>query len=300
MLGRGTNVLMQPEEGLETVFKNRIPIDPNEWLCLEKGLQNASMRAVDLLTPIGKGQRGLIVSPPKAGKTILLKQLCQAIVKTAPEVKTYCLLVDERPEEVTDFKRSVPAEVVSSSNDRPSDEHVALAQQFIKKVSREAADGADVVVLLDSLTRLARAHNAQANGRRTLSGGLDSRAMELPRKFFGAARNLEGGGSLTIIATILVDTGSRMDEVIFQEFKGTGNMELVLSRAAAESRLFPAINVRASGTRKEEKLLPPETLQGVWRLRRALSSLPDLEATRYLVDLVEKYPTNQSLLKTLI
>ncbi|MEK7288514.1 MAG: transcription termination factor Rho [Elusimicrobiota bacterium] len=291
---------MQPEEGLETVFKNRIPIDPNEWLCLEKGLQNASMRAVDLLTPIGKGQRGLIVSPPKAGKTILLKQLCQAIVKTAPEVKTYCLLVDERPEEVTDFKRSVPAEVVSSSNDRPSDEHVALAQQFIKKVSREAADGADVVVLLDSLTRLARAHNAQANGRRTLSGGLDSRAMELPRKFFGAARNLEGGGSLTIIATILVDTGSRMDEVIFQEFKGTGNMELVLSRAAAESRLFPAINVRASGTRKEEKLLPPETLQGVWRLRRALSSLPDLEATRYLVDLVEKYPTNQSLLKTLI
>ena len=178
MLGRGTNVLMQPEEGLETVFKNRIPIDPNEWLCLEKGLQNASMRAVDLLTPIGKGQRGLIVSPPKAGKTILLKQLCQAIVKTAPEVKTYCLLVDERPEEVTDFKRSVPAEVVSSSNDRPSDEHVALAQQFIKKVSREAADGADVVVLLDSLTRLARAHNAQANGRRTLSGGLDSHAME--------------------------------------------------------------------------------------------------------------------------
>lgn len=290
---------MNPQEGLESVFKNYVAIDPVDWICLEKGMNDPSMRAVDLLTPIGKGQRGLIVSPPKAGKTVLLKQLCQSIVKSCPDVKAYCFLVDERPEEVTDFKRSVPAEVVASSNDRPAEEHVGLAQEFIRRAAQEAAGGADVVVLLDSLTRLARAYNAQAQGRRTLSGGLDSRAMEMPRKFFGAARNLENGGSLTILATILVDTGSRMDEVIFQEFKGTGNMELVLSRAAAENRLFPAINIRASGTRKEEKLLPPDTLQGIWRLRRALSSLPDLEATRQLVDLLEKHNTNQALLKSL-
>ena len=290
---------MRYQEGLETLFQNKTAIDPLEWLCLEKGSTDISMRAVDIVTPIGKGQRGLIVSPPKAGKTTLLKQFAQTIAKISPATKIYCFLIDERPEEVTDFKRSVPGEVFASSSDRPHEEHIKLADFVMRKVASEAVAGQDVVLLLDSLTRLARVHNTNSQSGRTMSGGLDSRTMEIPRRFFGAARNLEGGGSLTILATILVDTGSRMDEIIFQEFKGTGNMELVLSRPAAENRLFPAINVAKSGTRKEEKLLPPETLQGVWKLRRALSSLPDLEATRKLIDLLKENPTNASLLKSL-
>ncbi|MBI4063067.1 MAG: transcription termination factor Rho [Elusimicrobia bacterium] len=290
---------MPYQNSWDVAFKDKPAIDPDHWLCLEKGSKDKTMRAVDLLAPIGKGQRGLIVSPPKAGKTILLKELCKTFARIEPEMKLYCFLADERPEEVTDFKREVTAQVFASSSDRAQEEHTAMAQEVMAKASAEAASGADVAIFLDSLTRLSRAHNVASNSRRTLSGGLDSRAMEIPRKFFGAARKLEGGGSLTILATILVDTGSRMDEVIFQEFKGTGNMELVLSRPAAEARLFPAINVRSTGTRKEEKILPEETLQGVWKLRRVLSSLPDLEATRKLIELLEEYPTNQQLLKFL-
>jgi transcription termination factor Rho len=257
------------------------------------------MRAVDILAPIGKGQRGLIVAPPKAGKTTFLKQLAQAAMASEPSLKVYVLLVDERPEEVTDFKRSVSCEVFASSHDRPYEEHLQVAEQLFNKAASEASSGQDVLVLLDSLTRLSRVHNAFAQGSRTMSGGLDSRAMEVPRRFFGAARKLEDSGSLTILATILVETGSRMDEVIFQEFKGTGNMELVLFRQAAEQRLFPALNVRATGTRKEELLLPPPTLQAVWKLRRVLASMPDLEATRKMVDLLKNYPDNKALLATL-
>src|SRR5690349_24829658 len=216
------------------------------------------MRAMDLICPIGKGQRGLIVSPPKAGKTTFLKQICQSLGKSQQGLRLYSLLIDERPEEVTDFKRSVPGEVHASSNDRPYEEHIRVAQNLLNKAVSEVNAGQDVVILLDSLTRLARVHNSNTVGNKPMSGGLDSRALEIPRRFFGMARNLEEGGSLTILATILVETGSRMDEVIFQEFKGTGNMELVLSRPAAEQRVFPAININASGTRKEELLLRSE------------------------------------------
>lgn len=284
---------------LDHYFADKTAIDPCEWLRLEQGSKETAMRAVDLIAPIGKGQRGLIVSPPKAGKTILLKQLCHAIATVAPSIKLYCFLLDERPEEVTDFQRDTPAKVVASSNDRPNEEHIELAQDFIQHAAQEAASGKDVVILLDSLTRLARAFNRGSGSGRTLSGGLDSRAMELPRRFFGAARNIEGGGSLTILATILVETGSRMDDVIFQEFKGTGNLELVLSRSAAEQRLFPAINIRQSGTRKEEKLLPEDILRGTWKLRRVLGGLPDLEATRKLVELLENHASNEKLLSSL-
>ncbi len=285
--------------GLDSFFTSKTAIDPLEWLCLEKGSKEISMRAIDLVAPIGKGQRGLIVSPPKAGKTILLKHLAHTIAIVAPTAKIYCFLLDERPEEVTDFKRDTLATVVASSNDRPNEEHTRLALDFIQKVTQEAAAGADVVVLLDSLTRLARAFNRGAGSGRTLTGGLDSRAMELPRRFFGAARNIENGGSLTIIATILVDTGSRMDEIIFQEFKGTGNMELVLSRAAAENRLFPAINIRMSGTRKEEKLLSEKVLADTWKLRRVLTAMPDLEATRKLIELLQEHNSNEKLFRSL-
>lgn len=254
------------------------------------------MRVVDLLTPVGKGQRGLIVSPPKVGKTTILKQFCQAAAQAEPAMKVYCLLIDERPEEVTDFRRSVPAQIHASSSDRPYEEHIRMADSVYQKALGEAAKGQDVLIVLDSLTRLARAHNTAASGSKTLTGGLDSRAMEVPRRFFGAARKLEEGGSLTILATILVDTGSRMDEVIFQEFKGTGNMELVLSRPAAEARVFPAIHVKNSGTRREELLLPPKTLESVWKLRRTLAALSDLEATKTVTELLRRYPTNEKLL----
>ncbi|MEK6543495.1 MAG: transcription termination factor Rho [Elusimicrobiota bacterium] len=293
------NTLMRPLENLDKAFAGMTPIDPTEWLELEKAGISRAMRAIDILTPIGKGQRGLIVSPPKAGKTTLLKHICQSMAAVDPQMKIYCFLVDERPEEVTDFKRSVPAEVFASSSDRPYEEHIEMAEMVISRAAQEAGSGKNVAILLDSLTRLARVHNTNSNSRRTMTGGLDSRAMEIPRRFFGAARNLEHGGSLTILATILVETGSRMDDIIFQEFKGTGNMELVLSRAAAEARLFPALNIAASGTRKEEKLLPADMLAGAWKLRRALMSLPPLEATRKLIDLLEEYPTNRALLKTI-
>lgn len=283
----------------EESFLSKTSIDPNQRLRLEAGSSEPTVRAMDLVCPIGKGQRGLIVSPPKAGKTTFLKQICQALAKSEPSLKLFCLLVDERPEEVTDFKRSVTAEVHASSSDRGYDEHIQVAQNLMTQVIRDVNTGSDVVILLDSLTRLARVHNQNASGRKTLSGGLDSRAMEVPRRFFGAARKLEEGGSLTILATILVGTGSRMDDVIFQEFKGTGNMELVLSRDAAEQRVFPAINIRASGTRKEEHLCAPEELQQIYKLRRSLAGVDEVPAASLLVDLLTRYPTNARLLQSL-
>ena len=281
----------------EEAFLAKTSIDPRVRLELEKGSSELTMRAMDLICPIGKGQRGLIVSPPKAGKTTFLKNLCQALGKCNPNLRLYCLLIDERPEEVTDFKRSVPGEVHASSNDRPYEEHIRVAQTLLAKVLNEANAGKDVVILLDSLTRLARVHNSNTIGNKTMSGGLDSRALEIPRRFFGMARNIEEGGSLTILATILVETGSRMDDVIFQEFKGTGNMELVLSRAAAEQRIFPAINIRMSGTRKEELLLPPDDLQKVYKLRRALSGVEEVQAASILVEFLQKHKTNAEALQ---
>lgn len=285
------------KSGAEIEFQNRTPLTPNEWIRLERGSSDPAMRVIDLLAPIGKGQRGLIVSPPKTGKTTILKQLCLAVAQADPTIKIYCLLVDERPEEVTDFRRSVTAEIHASSSDRPYEEHIRVANVVYHKAIEDAVAGKDVLVVVDSLTRLSRVHNTASSGNRTMTGGLDSRAMEIPRRFFGAARKLEEGGSLTILATILVDTGSRMDEVIFQEFKGTGNMELVLFRPAAEQRLFPAIHVKNSGTRREELLIPSDSLPHVWKLRRALAGMSDIEAIRNLAELLRKHATNDKLLK---
>ncbi len=282
----------------ELQFLAKTSIDPISRLQLEKGSSELCVRAMDLVCPIGKGQRGLIVSPPKAGKTTFLKCICQALAKCEPTLQLYALLIDERPEEVTDFKRSVPAEVHASSSDRSYDEHIRMARDLLDKAVREVNTGKDVVILLDSLTRLARVHNSNTAGNKTMTGGLDSRAMEIPRRFFGMARNLEEGGSLTILATILVGTGSRMDEVIFQEFKGTGNMELVLSREAAEQRIFPAINIQSSGTRKEEKLVPPDELQKIYKLRRALAGVEEVQAASILVELLQGHSTNQKALAT--
>src|SRR3989338_9106739 len=234
------------------------PVDPSPRIRLEEGSPELTMRAMDLIAPIGMGQRGLIAAPPGAGKTTFLKHLCQAISKSAPSVKLYFLLIDERPEEVTDFRRSVPsgAEVRWSFSDETYEHHISTADVLMKQVYREVAGGANVMVLIDSLTRLTRVHNADMRSSgRTLSGGVDARALEIPRRIFGAARKIENGGSLSILATILVQTGSRMDEVIFEEFKGTGNMEIVLSREIAGHRLFPAIDIAESATRKEELLL---------------------------------------------
>ena len=283
----------------ELLFASKTPVDPHEWIQLEKGSTDPSMRALDLLAPIGKGTRGLIVAPPKAGKTTFLKQISNAVHAVDPKIRQYCLLIDERPEEVTDFKRSIPAEIWASSSDQSYDKHKRLADDMMRVAVEKAASGEDVFILLDSLTRLARVHNQFATGARTMSGGLDSRAMEIPRRFFGAARKLEEGGSMTILATILVDTGSKMDEIIFQEFKGTGNMELVLYRQAADMRIFPALKVRDSGTRKEEKLFTPEYLEGVYKLRRALAPLGDLESIKALTELMRTYKNNAALLASL-
>lgn len=278
-------------------FLNGVAITPSQCIRLELGSQQFTTRAMDLFTPIGMGQRGLIVAPPGCGKTTVLKHICQAVGEAYPEIKLYALLIDERPEEVTDFKRSVPAQVHASSSDESYDQHVRVANDLLGTARQQAGEGHDVMIVIDSLTRLSRVHNAGRKGSgRTMSGGLDAGAMEIPRKLFGAARNIENGGSLTILATILVDTGSRMDQVIFEEFKGTGNMEIVLSRDVAEQRIFPALDIAKSSTRREELLLDSKDIEKVKFLRRALTHLKPVEGARKLVELLEKYPTNAELL----
>jgi transcription termination factor Rho len=283
--------------GAEQKFLAGTAIDPSPRIRLEDGSKELTMRAMDLICPIGMGQRGLIVAPPGSGKTTFLKHICQAVGKSCPDAKLYCLLIDERPEEVTDFRRSVSADVRWSPLDRGYDHHVETADQLMRQIYGEVSAGANVVLLLDSLTRLARVHNAQQRSSgRTLSGGMDARALEVPRRIFGTARKIENGGSLTILATILVDTGSRMDQVIFEEFKGTGNMEIFLSREISNRRIFPAIDIPKSGTRKEELLLEKEELEQVRKIRRVLADFNPTEAIKALIEQLEKYPTNKDLL----
>lgn len=278
-------------------FTQGTAIDPSPRLRLEAGSKELTMRAMDLICPIGMGQRGLIVAPPGSGKTTFLKHILNAVSAGGHPVKLYCLLIDERPEEVTDFVRSVKAEVRWSSCDDTYDHHIETAERLMNQVIEEAAAGQNVMVVIDSLTRLSRVHNADRRSTgRTLSGGVDARALEIPRRIFGAARKIEQGGSLTILASILIDTGSRMDQVIFEEFKGTGNMEIVLSRDISNQRIFPAIDISKSGTRKEELLLEPAELEKVRKLRRVLAGLPPLDAARTLVGYLEKFPTNKELL----
>lgn len=292
---------VDPETWLKTKdFESGQTIYPDEKLQLVTGPRDISMRVIDLACPIGKGQRALIVAPPRTGKTILLKQIAAAISKNHPEVELVALLVDERPEEVTDFRRSTLATVFASSNDREEDNHVRVSTLALEYARRLVELKKDVVILLDSLTRLGRTFNLYAEGSgRTLSGGLDSRAMQIPRKIFGSARNIEGGGSLTIIATALVETGSRMDEVIFEEFKGTGNAEIVLDREMANKRVWPAVNLRKSGTRNEEILLGNKVHQH-HKLFRALNSRPPIEAMQALVRHLQQTPSNDDLLNELI
>ena len=290
-----------PDDFLEvTDFDDFVVIDPLERIRLETGPEPLSTRVIDLLTPIGKGQRGLIVSPPRTGKTVLLQQIAKGITMNHPEIHLMVLLIDERPEEVTDMRRSIDGEVIASSNDKGVDSHVRLAKLALERVKRLTEMGEDVVVLMDSLTRLGRAFNSwtKSSGR-TMSGGVDIRALQLPKQIFGSARNAEGGGSLTILATALIDTGSRMDEVIFQEFKGTGNMELVLDRQLANRRMYPAIDIPQSGTRKEELLLDPDELEKIHRLRRHLDSLPAGQDVDMLLKALRKHPSNKEFLAAL-
>jgi len=282
-------------------FLNGVAINPFQCICLELGSEQLTTRAIDLLTPIGMGQRGLIVAPPGSGKTTILKHICQAVGEAYPEIKLYALLIDERPEEVTDFKRSVPAQVHASTSDDSYGQHVRVANDLLDIARQEAGEGHNVMIVIDSLTRLSRVHNAERKSSgRTMSGGVDARAMEIPRKLFGAARKIENGGSLTILATVLVDTGSRMDQVIFEEFKGTGNMEIVLSREVANQRIFPALDIAKSSTRREELLLNSKDIENVKVLRRALTNLKPAEGARKLIELLEKYPTNAELLNRLM
>jgi transcription termination factor Rho len=280
-------------------FKDLTPLFPDERLHLEvEGKTPTSMRIVDMMAPIGKGQRGLIVSPPKAGKTTILKQLAAAIEANHPDVHLMVVLVDERPEEVTDFERSTGGEVISSTFDRPAEDHTQVAELAIERAKRLVEGGRDVVILLDSITRLGRAYNlaVPASGR-ILSGGIDSAALYPPKRFFGAARNIEDGGSLTIIATALIETGSKMDEVIFEEFKGTGNMELRLDRRMEQKRIFPAIDIQASGTRREDLLMPADELATVWKLRRLLSSMDSEAALQLLIDKLRATRSNSQFLQ---
>lgn len=278
-------------------FASLTTITPNEQIKLEMKDGRMTNRVIDLLCPIGKGTRGLIVAPPRTGKTTFLRDIALGVIENHPECHVMILLVDERPEEVTDFKRSVPAEVWASSNDDPVENHLRVSDLCIERAKRLIEAGKDVVLLIDSLTRLARAHNTAKNSGRTGTGGLDVRALERPRQLFASARNTEEGGSLTIIASILVETGSRMDDVIFQEFKGTGNMELVLDRKAAEMRIWPAVNVASSGTRKEELLLAEKTLEGIHFFRRALVQQKIEEATDTMVTRLAKTKTNAEFIK---
>jgi transcription termination factor Rho len=278
-------------------FEQLTPLFPLQRLRLETPDEVTAPRIIDLIAPIGKGQRGLIVSPPKAGKTTILKQIANSITANNPEVKLIVLLVDERPEEVTDMERSVNGEVNSSTFDQPSDNHIQVAELVLERAKRMVEHNHDVVILLDSITRLARAYNlATPTSGRILSGGVDSTALYPPKRFFGAARNIEDGGSLTIMATALVDTGSRMDEVIFEEFKGTGNMELHLDRKLADKRIFPAIEIDKSGTRKEELIMSPEEAQVVWKLRRVLHALDPSAAIELLIDKIRNTKNNPEFL----
>lgn len=278
-------------------FDNLVPIYPDERFILEVESDEISTRLIDLIAPIGKGQRALIVSPPKAGKTILLKKIANSISINHPDVIIIVLLVDERPEEVTDIRRSVNGEVADSTFDKPPEEHIKVSEMVLEKAKRLVEARKDVVILLDSITRLARAHNlvCPPSGR-TLSGGIDPASLHKPKRFFGAARKIEGGGSLTIIATTLIDTGSRMDDVIYEEFKGTGNMELHLERNLAEKRIFPAIDIKRSGTRHEELLFKNDELRKVWLLRRVLSGLGTQEATELMIDRLKKTSSNKEFL----
>jgi transcription termination factor Rho len=281
-------------------FENLTPLYPNQRLNLETTTQEISTRVINLFCPIGKGQRALIVSPPRTGKTILMQKIANAITANHPEVYLIVLLIDERPEEVTDMERTVKAEVISSTFDEQATRHVQVAEMVLDKAKRLVEHGKDVVILLDSITRLARAYNQTVpTSGKILSGGVDSNALHKPKRFFGAARNIEGGGSLTIIATALVDTGSRMDEVIFEEFKGTGNMEINLDRRLSDRRLFPAINIKKSGTRKEELLLSEEELQKIWVLRKVINPMEDTEIMELLLDKMMKSKNNDAFLRSM-
>ena len=285
------------------LYENLTPLFPQDRLTLQVGngsTEDLSARVIELCAPIGKGQRGLIVSPPKAGKTLILQNIAQSIVKNNPECRLIVLLIDERPEEVTEMQRSVRGEVVASTFDEPPSRHVQVAEMVIEKAKRLVEHKEDVVILLDSMTRLARAYNTiiPSSGK-VLTGGVDAHALERPKRFFGAARNLEEGGSLTIIATALIETGSKMDEVIYEEFKGTGNMELLLDRKIAEKRVYPAINVRRYGTRREELITSEEELQRMWILRKLLTSMEDVQATEFILDKLKDTKTNEDFFNSM-
>jgi transcription termination factor Rho len=291
----------EPEKAKHRIaFDNLKPRFPEDRLRLENKAGEISMRVMDLVTPLGKGQRGLITSPPKAGKTILLQKIANSITENHPEVQMIVLLIDERPEEVTDMEENVDGEVISSTFDEPADRHTQVAEMVLEKAKRLVEHGKDVVILLDSITRLARAYNVTVpHSGKILSGGVDANALHKPKRFFGAARNIDGGGSLSIIATALIETGSRMDEVIFEEFKGTGNMELVLDRHIADKRIFPAIDLNRSSTRKEELLLTEQELKRVYLLRNFLSDMPPAEAIEFLMERMRRVKTNQEFLDSM-
>ncbi|MBD3380495.1 MAG: transcription termination factor Rho [Candidatus Omnitrophica bacterium] len=281
-------------------FENLTPLYPEERFDLETSSDEISMRIMDLLTPVGKGQRGMIVAPPYSGKTVFLQKFANSITSNYPEVKLIILLIDERPEEVTDMQRSVDAEVISSTFDEPQQRHCQVAEMVLEKAKRLVEHKHDVVILLDSITRLARAYNTVVpHSGKILSGGVDSNALHRPKRFFGAARNIEEGGSLTIIATALIDTGSRMDEVIFEEFKGTGNMEIQLDRSLFQRRIFPAIDIKRSNTRKEDLLIEPDELQKIWLMRKALSDLDSAEAMQLLISRMKKSKDNEEFLNNM-
>lgn len=287
----------RPESSRNKIlFENLTPLFPNDRLALEAGngsTEDLTGRIIDLVSPIGKGQRGLIVAPPKAGKTIMMQNIAQAITRNNPECHLIVLLIDERPEEVTEMQRSVRGEVVASTFDEPPARHVQVAEMVIERAKRLVEHKKDVIILLDSITRLARAYNTVIpSSGKVLTGGVDAHALERPKRFFGAARNIEEGGSLSIVATALIDTGSKMDEVIYEEFKGTGNLELHLDRKVSEKRIYPAINVRRSGTRREELLIKEDELQRIWILRKLLNDMEDVAATEFLVDKLKNYKTN--------
>ncbi|MBF0523061.1 MAG: transcription termination factor Rho [Candidatus Omnitrophica bacterium] len=290
-----------PEKCKEKIFfDNLTPVYPKDRVVLETTKEEVSMRIMDLLTPLGKGQRALIVAPPYSGKTVLLQKVANSIMANNPDCVLIVLLIDERPEEVTDMQRSVKGEVVASTFDEPPERHVQIAEMVLEKAKRLVEHGKDVFILLDSITRLARAYNTVVpHSGKILSGGVDSNALHKPKRFFGAARAVEEGGSLTVIATALVDTGSRMDEVIFEEFKGTGNMELMLDRNLFQRRIYPAIDIKRSNTRHEEKLIPSDDLQRIWLLRKAVNDLNSAEAMELLIDRIGKYKTNKDFLDNL-